>query len=175
MSELVPIAALNDERLALIAQSYQRLTGKPLLETPFDALALWHAPQAIVAHGTEQDPVFFYGNRLALQSFEMSFDEFTRLPSRFSAEPLAREARAALLERVARLGFVNDYSGVRIASSGRRFTISNATVWNLLDAADGYQGQAAAFLPPQAAVGCLMPVAGSDQQACQALHVLPRG
>jgi len=149
MSELVPTVALNDECLALIAESYQRLTGKPLLETPFDALAMWHAPKAIVAHGTEADPVFFYGNRLALQLFEMSFEEFTQLPSRFSAEPLARDARAALLERVTRLGFVDDYSGVRIASSGRRFTISSATVWNLLDATEGYHGQAAVFLPPQ--------------------------
>jgi len=153
MSELVPAAALSDERLALIALSYQRLTGKPLLETAFDPLALWHAPQAIVAHGTEVDPIFFYGNRLALRLFEMSFDEFTQLPSRFSAEPLAREARAVLLERVSRLGFVDDYCGVRIASSGKRFTIKNATVWNLLDvsgldAADVYRGQAATFLPP---------------------------
>lgn len=153
MSELVPPAALNDERLALIAQSYQSLTGKSLLETPFDPLAMWHAPQAIVAHGTEQDPIFFYGNRLALQLFEMSFDEFTRLPSRFSAEPLAREARAVLLDRVTRLGFVDDYSGVRIASSGKRFTISQATVWNLfdqsgLDTVGVYHGQAAIFLPP---------------------------
>ena len=148
MSEIVPQAALSDERLALIARSYQRLTGKPLLQTPFDALALWRAPHAIVAHGTEDDPIFFYGNRLALQLFEMSFAEFTRLPSRFSAEPLAREARAALLERVARLGFVDDYCGVRIASSGRRFAIKDATVWNLLDATGGYHGQAAVFRPP---------------------------
>ena len=62
--------------------------------------AMWNAPRAIVAHGTEDDPVFFYGNRLALQLFKMSFDEFTRLPSRFSAEPLAREERSKLLQRV---------------------------------------------------------------------------
>ena len=59
--------------------------------------ALWNAPRAIVAHGTEDDPIFFYGNRLALQLFEMSFDEFTRLPSRLSAEPLAQEARVRWL------------------------------------------------------------------------------
>jgi hypothetical protein len=107
--------------------------------------ALWNAPRAIVAHGTEDDPVFFYGNRLALQFFEMSFDEFTRLPSRFSAELLAREERAKLLERVTRQGYADHYSGMRIASSGKRFMIADGTVWNLVDEQGKHQGQAAVF------------------------------
>jgi hypothetical protein len=108
--------------------------------------ALWNAPRAIVAHGTEDDPVFFYGNRLALQLFEMSFDEFTRLPSRFSAEPLAREERAKLLERVSRQGYADHYSGMRIARGGKRFMIADGTVWNLVDEQGMYQGQAAVFV-----------------------------
>lgn len=147
MSE-IPDASLNDARLALIVESYQRLTGKSLLPVPFDPLALWNAPFAVVAHGTQADPVFFYGNQAALGLFEMSFAEFTRLPSRFSAEPLARDERARLLEQVSKQGFIDDYSGVRIASSGRRFTIDYATVWNLLDAAGSYHGQAATFAIP---------------------------
>lgn len=145
MSDMPPFDALNDARLALIVESYRRLTGKRLLETPFNPLALWNAPCAIVAHGTEGDPVFFYGNEFALRLFEMSFAGFVRLPSRFSAEPMARETRTRLLERVTQRGYVNDYSGVRIASSGKRFTIANATVWNLLDEAGVYHGQAATF------------------------------
>jgi len=136
--------ALDDARLALIAGSYLRLTGKPLLDA-FDAQALWDAPFAIVAHGTEADPIFFYGNRMALRLFEMNFAAFTRLPSRLSAEPMGREARAALLEKVSRQGFVDDYAGMRISSTGRRFMITNATVWNLLDADGVYHGQAAVF------------------------------
>lgn len=139
--------AVADARLALIAGSYQRLTGKSLLEA-YDAEGLWNAPFAVVAHGTEDDPVFFYGNRMALQLFEMSFDDFARLPSRLSAEPMGREARSALLERVSRQGFVDDYSGMRISSTGRRFMIANATVWNLLDEDGVYRGQAAAFTAP---------------------------
>ena len=140
-----------DERLRLIVSSYQRLTGKPLLDNvPADSAALsdavWNAPRAIVAHGTEADPVFFYGNRLALKFFEMSFDEFTRLPSRFSAEPLAREERAKLLERVTRQGYADNYSGMRIASSGKRFMIADGTVWNLVDEQGNHHGQAAVFV-----------------------------
>ena len=146
----VPDAVLDEPRLRLIVDSYWRLTGKPLLEIVPDAarelaLALWQAPRAIVAHGTGVDPVFFYGNRLALQLFEMSFAEFTRLPSRLSAEAPARAERARLLQEVTAHGYVDNYAGMRIASSGRRFLIDNGTVWNLVDVAGVCHGQAATF------------------------------
>ena len=150
MPSSLPSDVVADERLRLIVDSYRRLTGKPLLDgVPPEneeelRRALWQAPFAIVAHGTEDDPVFFYGNRYALRCFEMSFEEFARLPSRFSAEPLAREARAALLARVAQRGYVDDYSGMRIAKSGKRFMIAG-TVWNLVDEQGVRHGQAAAF------------------------------
>ncbi len=153
MQSSPPSDAALDERLRLIVASYQRLTGKALIDNaPEDFVelrrAVWNAPRAIVAHGTEDDPVFFYGNRLALQQFEMSFDDFARLPSRFSAEPLERTARARLLERVTQQGYVDDYSGMRIASSGRRFLITGGTVWNLVDELGIRHGQAAIFSAP---------------------------
>jgi PAS domain-containing protein len=132
--------------LQLIVDSYQRLTGRALL-APADDLrtALWLAPVVVVAHGTEPDPVFFYGNRVALELFEMSFEDFTRLPSRYSAEPMLRDERAAFLARVERDGFIEDYSGVRISANGRRFRIERAVVWNLIDVAGVRHGQAATF------------------------------
>jgi hypothetical protein len=139
----------TDDRLArLIIDSHDRIVGRPLLErsvVPDPWTALWLAPKAIVAHGTQSDPVFCYGNRMALELFELDFAAFTALPSRLSAEPLAREERAVLLERVSRFGFIDDYAGIRISSTGRRFRIERATVWNLVDAEGGYRGQAAAF------------------------------
>jgi len=151
MQNLPPHNELLDEQLQIIVSSYSRLTGQQLLENaPTDIaalrLAVWNAPRAIVAHGTENDPIFFYGNRMALQLFEMNFEEFTQLPSRLSAEPLAQDARAQLLAKVTQLGYVNDYSGMRIAKSGRRFLITAATVWNLLDETGNYHGQAATFV-----------------------------
>lgn len=136
----------DDPRLALIAASYERLLGQPLVARgPDIAVAFWTAPRVIVAHGAEADPVFFYGNQLALQAFEMDFAAFSRLPSRYSAEPLARDERARLLERVTRDGYIDDYSGVRISAQGRRFRIDQAVVWNLVDADGRYHGQAATF------------------------------
>lgn len=145
-----PSDPVLEDRLRLIVASYRRLTGKELImDAPQDvsalSQALWEAPCAILAHSTEDDPVFFYGNRLALELFEMDFAAFTRLPSRYSAEPLERDARARLLARVSAQGYVDDYTGVRIASSGKRFMINNATVWNLVDEAGVLCGQAATF------------------------------
>ncbi|MBU0620368.1 MAG: MEKHLA domain-containing protein [Gammaproteobacteria bacterium] len=135
--------AALDARLRLIVESYRRLTGKELVPS---VGAMWNAPFAIVAHGTEADPVFFYGNEYALRCFEMDFDEFTCLPSRLSAEPMAQESREKALRKVAEQGYIDGYSGMRIAKSGRRFMIADCTIWNLEDAAGAYQGQAAVFV-----------------------------
>ena len=73
----------------------------------------------------------------------MNRAEFTALPSRLSAETINQAERARLLDRVTRHGYIDDYSGIRIAKSGRRFMIRNATIWNLLDADGQHYGQAA--------------------------------
>jgi hypothetical protein len=112
---------------------------------------MWSAPFAIVAHGIEADPVFFYGNRYALQHFEMSAEEFAQLPSRLSAEAVAQQAREQALAKVAQQGYIDGYSGVRVAKSGRRFHITDCTIWNLLDAQGGYHGQAAIFVAQDSA------------------------
>lgn len=144
-----PPVATHDAvaRLSCVVRSYHRLTGRHLVEPSEADLwgTCWSAPAVIVAHGTEADPIFFYGNQLALRCFELDFAAFTRLPSRYSAEPLLREQRDALLARVAEHGFIDDYAGVRISASGRRFRIEQAVVWNVLDEHGQRCGQAATF------------------------------
>lgn len=133
----------------LLARSYFKLTGKLLGNLPIDDPDLgqkFHEGNFIVvSHGTEDDPVFNYGNIQALNLFEMDWDSFTQLPSRKSAEQPNREERAKLLAEVTRNGFIDDYSGIRIASSGQRFVIRNALVWNVTDDEGQYLGQAATF------------------------------
>jgi hypothetical protein len=136
----------TNARLRLLLDSHQRLVGRPLVASGLDVRrALWEAASVIVAHGTEPDPVFFYGNRRALALFEMDWASFVRLPSRLSAEPLLREERARLLDRVHRDGCITDYAGIRISSTGQRFRIEQAVVWNLIDDSGVCHGQAAAF------------------------------
>jgi hypothetical protein len=127
--------------------NYERFTGRDLIDAATDAADLIQrmaeAPFAVVSHGTQVDPVFNYANNRALELFEMTWEEFTMLPSRLSAEAPDQAERARLLEKVSRQGYVDDYSGVRISKSGRKFIIRNATVWNLYDAHGNYYGQAA--------------------------------
>ncbi len=133
-------------RLALIAESHFRLTGRRLVDESADpANALWSAPAVIVAHDTASDPIFFFGNARALALFETIPENFTAMPSRLSAEAELREERARLMARVTRDGFIDDYSGIRISARGQRFRIHRATVWNLVDAAGHLHGQAATF------------------------------
>jgi len=144
---LAPPPPFDSARVELIIDSHRRVTGRALVlgDGTDPTLGLWTSPLAVVAHGTEDDPVFFYGNRLALRCFERSFEAFVVLPSRLSAEPLLRDERERLLARVRAEGWIGDYAGVRIAASGRRFRIEGATVWNLVDARGRRCGQAAAF------------------------------
>lgn len=131
----------------LLRASHLHWTGKLLVAGALgdeEAVnCLEQAPFVVVSHDARPDPVFNYANRTALQLFEMSWQEFTGLPSRLSAEPLVQAERERLLERVAQHGYINDYTGVRISSTGKRFLIRNATVWNLLDEDGKPYGQAA--------------------------------
>ena len=146
-SDRLAMRASAGDRLALIAESFERLSGRPLVEPSRGGIeqALWEAPRAIVAHGTEAEPLFFYGNRVALELFAMTAAEFIGLPSHRSAEPGLREARARMLAGLEQGGIVDGYAGVRIAADGRRFAIAGAHVWNLVDGHGGRYGQAATF------------------------------
>ena len=132
-----------------LARSLKHWTGRELLPgvSPSAELAqkIFEAPFVVVSHGTEADPVLNYGNAAALALWEMSWAELTRTPSRLTAEAPNREERARLLATVTQHGFIDDYSGVRISKSGRRFHIHRATVWNLLTADGKACGQAAMF------------------------------
>lgn len=146
MNDPLPSAFRADPRVALIAESFAHLLGRPLVASGGDvAAALWHAPLAIVAHGTEDDPLFFFGNQAALVRFETTVTQFVGMPSRHSAEAPLRDERKALLERVTRDGFIDDYAGIRISARGTRFPIRQAVVWNLIAADGARHGQAAAF------------------------------
>lgn len=137
------------DHAALLLDSHRRLTGRDLLPPDASAAdaarALYHAPFVVLSHDAGADPRFTYANLTAQRLFAMPWPQIVGLPSRYSAEAPARDERQRLLEQVARHGYIDDYRGVRIADTGARFLIENATVWNLIDAAGGVVGQAAAF------------------------------
>lgn len=132
-----------------LSRSFARLMGRPLAgidsEDPSLGEQLFHSSAVIVSHDTQDDPIFNYANQQALDLFEMTWPQFTQLPSRHSAEQPNREERARLLHQVTTHGFIDNYRGIRISATGQRFMINNAIVWNLYDEQDHYYGQAATF------------------------------
>lgn len=136
-------------RTRVMLDSFRRLLGRELVERSGDPLEdsrrLFEAPFVVVAHGTEADPILNYGNRTALNLWQTDVESLCRMPSRLTAEAPERAERERLLARTARDGYVDDYRGVRITRTGRRFEIDRAIVWNLTDEAGQRVGQAATF------------------------------
>ncbi len=132
-----------------LLHSFQHWTGRSLLDvngSPVEiAQALFEAPFVLVSHGTEPDPIFNYGNRRALELWEFSWEDFTQMPSRKCVEPVTQEERDRLLAAAATKGYIDNYSGVRISSTGKRFQIEDVILWNVLDEQNQRCGQAAVF------------------------------
>lgn len=142
---LHPAAIAQSDR---ILRSYRHWLNQDLLPGiagSAAARALFELPRVVVSHGTEPDPILNYGNQAALALWEMNWEQITATPSRFTAEPVARDERARLLAEVTRNGYIADYAGVRISRTGRRFRISQAIVWTLIDDDGHPAGQAATF------------------------------
>ncbi|MGH7182866.1 MAG: MEKHLA domain-containing protein [Nitrospiraceae bacterium] len=133
----------------LLLNSFHHWTGRELLERAGDpayqAHALFLAPFIVISHGTEEDPIINYGNQVAMELWETTWEDLTRTPSRLTAEPINRAEREWMLEQAKVRGYLDTYQGVRVTSTGRRFLVENAIIWNVMDAAGQRVGQAATF------------------------------
>jgi hypothetical protein len=145
----------------LLLNSFSSLVGRDLLvrnrTREEQAHCLFTAPFVVVSHGTEDDPILNYGNEKALCLWGMTWEDFVQTPSRKTAEPIHQKERAQLLERTLKNGYIDDYSGIRVSKTGKRFKIDQAIIWNITDENGHYYGQAATFdtwhyLPPISSV-----------------------
>ncbi len=132
-----------------LLDSYARFVKKELIDRQGTWLQqaehLFDSPIVIASHGIETDPVLNYGNQSALKLWEMDWNQFTRTPSRLTAEPINREDREQMLHQAKMQGFIADYTGIRISSNGKRFRINQATIWNIHKPDGTPLGQGAAF------------------------------
>ena len=145
----VVLTAALIEHCQHLLNSFKTLTGHDLTDrTPSietQAKNLFNANFVLVSHDTQPDPIFNYGNQTALDLWEFDWQHFTELPSRLSAEPLARIHRDRLMLEVTNTGYIQNYCGIRISRTGKRFWVKNATVWNVTDGHGNPIGQAATF------------------------------
>ena len=133
----------------LLLSSFHHWTKRELLERvgnpDYQAHALFHSPFVIVSHGVEEDPLLNYGNHVALGLWELTWEKLVKTPSQLTAEPINRAEREWMLEQARTNGYLDTYRGVRITSTGRRFLVENALIWNVVDAKGQRVGQAATF------------------------------
>lgn len=132
-----------------LLDSYRHWTGRELIErtggTNQQARSLFEASFVVVSHGIEADPILNYGNRMALDLWELSWDQLIQMPSRLTAEPDGRLERGRILEQAKADGFFEGYRGIRISSTGRRFLVERALIWTVIDSDEQSIGQAATF------------------------------
>ncbi|HZS10737.1 MAG TPA: MEKHLA domain-containing protein [Nitrospirales bacterium] len=145
-----PAAAQRFTRwTTLLLDSYRQWTGRELIAREGDAVqqaqALFDAPFVVVSHGRERDPVLNYGNRVALELWEAEWAHLLTIPSRQTTEPINQAERERMLAQAAARGYIDDYHGVRISTTGRRFAVEQALVWNVIDESGHVVGQAATF------------------------------
>lgn len=137
------------EWVQLLLDSFRLWTGRELIERTGSrdrqARDLFCAPFVVVSHNAQMDPILNYGNRVALDLWEMAWDEFCHTPSRLTAEPVNQGERARMLADAQARGHIIDYCGVRISKTGRRFLVEHALVWNVVDVGRQTIGQAATF------------------------------
>ena len=132
-----------------VLNSFHHWTERELIERAGDrecqAHALFQSPFVVVSHGMEEDPLLNYGNHVALELWEMTWEQLIMTPSRLTAEPINRAERESMLEQARTRGYLDTYRGVRITSTGRRFLVENALIWNVVDGKGQRVGQAATF------------------------------
>jgi hypothetical protein len=80
-----------------------------------------------------------------LELWELTWEQLVKTPSRLTTEPVNRAEREWVLEQARTRGYLDTYRGVRITSTGRRFLVENALIWNVMDAEGQRVGQAAIF------------------------------
>ncbi|CAB4924877.1 unannotated protein [freshwater metagenome] len=107
-----------------------------------DARLLDALEAVVLAHDGAADPVFTYANEAAAALWKTTVNQLVGMPSRLSAAPEHRDARASALGAALATGVVLDYSGERQALDGSRFVIHNATLWTFVNG----PGQAATFI-----------------------------
>jgi hypothetical protein len=136
------------DHVAMMIDSYHSLLHRSFLKNiRADSVGrqVFSAEFAVLSHNTDPDPLFNYANRKALDLFELSWDELIGMPSRLSVESENQQARERLMAAVTDNGFVENYAGIRVSKTGRRFRINNAVIWNVYDRHGVYNGQAACF------------------------------
>jgi len=129
----------------LLNKSYFNLTQKYLLNSSNISKDLYYANFVLVSHGNQKDPIFCYANLAAQSLWGITWDDFVQMPSRLTVMPDSVDERQQLLNRASKMGYVDNYRGIRVTKDGKKFLIDNTILWNVVDENGINHGQAAAI------------------------------
>ena len=125
--------------------SYENLIGKKLCDIASNehlSSVIKILPFPIASHTNNTVPTFNYANDAMLRLFGMHESEFIGLDSKLSATRSNQVERQKLLDEVHQHGFIENYQGYRVRKDGTEFFIKKATIWNVYNAEDEFDGQA---------------------------------
>lgn len=138
-----------DEWLRCVSDSLEQYYGKSL----YDELSV-SGPGAIhnneryvvISHGTQDDPVYNYGNKAGLLFFGYPEHEFVQLPSRYSAPSGAlRQDRSQIVQHVLDHGWTIIDEAIRQNKARESFRVRRILYFNVNDDDGKRIGQAATF------------------------------
>ncbi|KAG7374027.1 MEKHLA domain containing protein [Nitzschia inconspicua] len=127
-----------DAWIQLSSDSLKKITGKSL----FDYMEGVTRPDqvhdneryAVLSHGTQDDPIYCYFNKAALQQFQWTENEIYSLPSRYSAPDGAdRTSRQIDVEQAIQQDLKELKSVIRQTKHGDLFEMLNVLLWNVYD------------------------------------------
>jgi hypothetical protein len=132
-----------------LLDSFNKYVKRDLIErsgnVEIDFRNINNSKTIVVSHNGANDPILNFGNQAALELWELNWEDFTNTPSRKTAESDFREKREKMLKIAEQDGFFDNYEGVRISATGKRFMIKQAIIWNVENEQGDNIGQAATF------------------------------
>tara|TARA_B110000211_G_C14081581_1_gene554795 strand:- start:279 stop:722 length:444 start_codon:yes stop_codon:yes gene_type:complete len=132
-----------------LLDSYKKFVKKDLIERSGDAETdfriINNSSFIVASHNGADNPILNFGNKVALDLWELDWENFTKTPSRKTAELDLREKRQEMLRIAEVNGYFDDYEGIRISSTGKRFMIKKVIIWNVENESGEKIGQAATF------------------------------
>ena len=85
----------------------------------------------ILSHGTQEDPIYNYGNQASLILFDQTLENLCKTPSRYSTVESLMDDREQLIQQINDAGYGTISDAVRTTTKGKLFVIQTIWIWHV--------------------------------------------
>ena len=85
----------------------------------------------ILSHGTQQDPIYNYGNKASLLLFDETLENLCQTPSRYSTVESLMQDREQLIQQIADVGYGTITNALRTTTRGKLFVMETIWIWHV--------------------------------------------